>query len=78
MRVRVKFHKYDDVSQEARDRIEGGILTINECTTVFWYRVNGSWCLRFSTDRNATEIIEAFEYDGFAIEEFQEFSFLPN
>jgi len=71
MTVVVEFGSYDDLSNENKDRIEGAVLTLRELKTVKWARAT----LSYKTTKSPVDVITAWEYDGYNIDEFKSFSF---
>lgn len=72
MRVTVKFHKRDDVTLQAHERITGIILDSDELKSATWPFDN---MLTYRTNRSATDVICDWEREGFNIDEFERFMF---
>ena len=71
MRVTIQFHKMADLSEENRAAIEGYCLTNEEDRTAAW----DARQLSFTTSRDAVEVIQSFQEEGFEPSEFALFAF---
>jgi len=75
MLIKIVFHPMDDWSRENKDRVEGLILTMKEAATASWVFSNNHQRLSYRTDKNPADVIDAWESEGFEINEFVEFTF---
>lgn len=72
MRVTVKFHKRDDITLQAHERINGIILDTDEAKSATWPFAN---MLTYRSNRDACDILADWQNEGFNIDEFERFMF---
>ena len=75
-RIKITFHRHDDLSGDAMDRIDGACLTCAELDTRRWARSRRNVILSFTTD-DAAGALTRFQEEGFELDEFEGIELRP-